>query len=286
MGDLTRGETFASGEIVSAARLHKLVEDATINTGAIGTSHIADGAVTAAKLDGAITVTAAQVTLANGKVPIGNASGIGVATSLDSTTLDWSTALGVKDAGITAAKLAADAVETAKIKDLNVTGAKLETLSPSPSGSYGSSTLIPVLTVDSKGRVTAASTIAVTTVTKASGTASIPAAGGLVSFSHGLGVMPSMVAVYLECLVDTLGYRANTGSGNPDRIPIDHVFSGAFVPGFTVNITDAAVEVIRYAASSTQYVFRRTSGGVGLGNYDEITTNIGTNWRLRIFAWV
>lgn len=45
--------------------------------------------------------------------------------TLDNVTIEDSSGLRVKDAGISAAKLATDAVETAKIKDLNVTTGKL-----------------------------------------------------------------------------------------------------------------------------------------------------------------
>lgn len=45
--------------------------------------------------------------------------------TLDNVTIEDSGGLRVKDAGISAAKLATDAVETAKIKDLNVTTGKL-----------------------------------------------------------------------------------------------------------------------------------------------------------------
>lgn len=58
---------------------------------------------------------------------------IGNAYDVDGSTLEVSSnSLRVKDAGISAAKLATDAVETAKIKDLNVTTAKLADGSVTP----------------------------------------------------------------------------------------------------------------------------------------------------------
>lgn len=50
-----------------------------------------------------------------------------------------------------------NSVTTSKIADLSVTGAKLEN-SGVTAGSYGSSSAIPVVTVDAKGRVTSVST--------------------------------------------------------------------------------------------------------------------------------
>jgi hypothetical protein len=58
------------------------------------------------------------------------------------------------------ANIGAGVVTTAKIADAAITSAKLADLSPSPAGSYGSSSLIPVVTVDAKGRVTAVTTVA------------------------------------------------------------------------------------------------------------------------------
>jgi hypothetical protein len=66
----------------------------------------------------------------------------------------------VVDGGITDNKIASNAVTTAKIADANVTGAKLEN-SGVTAGSYGSSSAIPVVTVDAKGRVTSLSTTSV-----------------------------------------------------------------------------------------------------------------------------
>jgi hypothetical protein len=44
------------------------------------------------------------------------------------------------------------------VQDGSITNAKLSVISPSPEGTYGASNLIPTIIVDSKGRVTSAST--------------------------------------------------------------------------------------------------------------------------------
>ncbi|MBX3034753.1 MAG: DUF1566 domain-containing protein [Bdellovibrionaceae bacterium] len=64
--------------------------------------------------------------------------------------------------GSVTATIATDAVVSSKIKDGNVTGAKLEDVSGMTANSFGSGTAIPVITTDTKGRITAISTTAVT----------------------------------------------------------------------------------------------------------------------------
>lgn len=291
MGDLNKGETFAAGETVSAARLHRLVEDATLKAGVVTTTKIADGAITTEKLASSVSLTVSSVAISENKVLVGNASGIGAEVAVDTGTMNPA-GFGVKALGIAAAQLAVDAVETAKIKDANVTLPKLaaqaaSTIVANGTGGSASPTACALGTglEFSGGALRVSASVTAATVAKYTGTATVPASGAIASASHSLGAVPSIVQVYLECLVDTMGYRANTGSGNPDRVPIDSLFSSAFVPAFTLNVNDTTVEVIRYGATSDVFVFKRTSGGVGIGQYDYIHSNIETNWRLRIIAW-
>jgi hypothetical protein len=125
MGDLTRGETFAAGESVTHTRLHALVESAELVAGCVGTTELADGAVTNAKLDAALSLSAGKIALASGKLLGGNGSGAGEAVTVGATLSLSAATLGVATGGIAAAQLATDAVETAKIKDANVTLAKI-----------------------------------------------------------------------------------------------------------------------------------------------------------------
>lgn len=89
-----------------------------IATSGIATANIADGSITSAKLAAAI----AGDGLAGG-------AGSALSVNTDGSTIETSAdALRVKDAGITAAKLATDSVTTAKILALNVTSAKINDL--------------------------------------------------------------------------------------------------------------------------------------------------------------
>jgi hypothetical protein len=134
----------------------------------------------------------------------------------------------VVDGGITANKLASNAVTTAKIADANVTGVKLEN-SGVTAGSYGSSSAIPVVTVDAKGRLTSVSTTSVsasapTTAQVLSATAGLTAGevgsymvgnvnttSGTQSFGGtraGSQIVPSAITFY----VDGTGQWINQGS--------------------------------------------------------------------------
>jgi hypothetical protein len=125
MGDLNRGETFANGESLTGARLNKLQDDMTLKAGVVGTSQLADGSVTAAKLAGGLTVAAGNVTITSGALLGGNGSNVGVAITPDASTVEISgTTLRVKDAGIVTAKIADLGVTTAKVAARAITAAK------------------------------------------------------------------------------------------------------------------------------------------------------------------
>jgi hypothetical protein len=125
MGDLTRGETFAAGESVTHTRLHALVESAELVAGCVGTTELADGGVTNAKLNASLAMSAGKIALASGKLLGGNGSGAGEAVTVGATLSLSAATLGVATGGVAAGQLASDAVETAKIKDANVTLAKI-----------------------------------------------------------------------------------------------------------------------------------------------------------------
>ena len=131
-------------------------------------------------------------------------------STVELSATDGSGAVRVKDLGITTAKLAADAVDgtkladdavdsehiadgaidTAHIGDDQVTAAKLADTAVT-AGSYGSTTAVPVITVDAQGRLTAASTAAIATsfnIAADSGTTDTVAGGETLTFEGGQGV--------------------------------------------------------------------------------------------------
>jgi hypothetical protein len=131
-------------------------------------------------------------------------------STIELSATDGSGAVRVKALGIDTAQLAADAVtgakiaddsidsehfvdggiDTAHIADDAVTAAKLDNTGVS-AGSYGSTTAVPVLTVDAQGRLTAVSTSAIATsfdVSADSGTTDTVAGGETLNFAGGNGV--------------------------------------------------------------------------------------------------
>lgn len=141
-------------------------------------------------------------------------------STIELSATDGTGAVRVKDGGISTAKLAADAVNgdkiaddavdsehiaagaidtahlgdlqvtTAKIADDAVTGDKLNNTGVT-ANTYGSTTAIPVITVDAQGRLTAASTAVIATsfsVAADAGTTDTVAGGETLTFEGGLGV--------------------------------------------------------------------------------------------------
>jgi hypothetical protein len=235
MGDITRGETFADGEEVNAARLHKLVDNALLNAGVVKTSNIADGAVTGPKIAADVTLQTGQVLLPEGTLLIGGPAGKGIPITPGPEMTVGST-FGIADGGVT----------TAKIAEGGVTAGKLALVTPTSAGTFGSASKIPVVTVDNKGRVTAASEVGINTVGMVQildlAPQSMPWSPGLrCVWANTLGGKPHFLNIWVECVLDTLD------TGNPstepnakvgDRFLIQNFFfrSGADTwPAYSIN---------------------------------------------------
>lgn len=284
MGDITKGYTFTAGEVVTPAKLHALVENSEIKAASVGTTEIADGAVTQAKLASGIAVTASQVTLASGKVLVGNGSNVGAEVTVDTGTMTTVGAVGVKALGIATAQLADGAVTTAKVADGAVTLAKVaniatarvlgrttagsgvvEELSAGTGISIAGGTIASTVTGITKGTVV--------TVGLSSGVTGIIYTG-----SHGLAAMPFEVSLKLKCLTAEHGYAVgqyvNAGAAIYDGSDYD-------VTPFWWTATASTLKLGRYeplGGGSTIRIPNATTGAQA--------TLTDANWALEATAWI
>jgi hypothetical protein len=145
---LRRGTTTQHGTFTGAAG--EVSVDTTKNTAVVHNGSTAGGFPLARENLSNVPANSVTTTmLADGSVTTAKLADGAVAT------------VDIANLAVTTAKIADANVTTAKIADANVTSAKLEN-SGVTAGTYGSASSIPVVTVDAKGRVTAASTVAIT----------------------------------------------------------------------------------------------------------------------------
>lgn len=143
------------------------VSTVKLQNNAVTTAKLADAAITSTQLaDNAITtakILNANVTLSKlasnsvdaTKIVDGSVGSSELATNSVTTSK-------ITDANITTPKIADLAITTAKINDLGVTGNKLENIVTE--STVGSATNIPIISYDSKGRITASSEAQINTI--------------------------------------------------------------------------------------------------------------------------
>ena len=141
----------ASGADFFIITIGSTVSIGTPSAGAVGTTELANGAVTTAKiLDDAVDATKLANSI-NAEIAANTAKTTNATHTGDVT---GSTSLTIANDAVTTAKIADDAVTADKLANTSVTAA-----------SYGSATAIPAITVDAQGRITAASTNSINTST-------------------------------------------------------------------------------------------------------------------------
>jgi hypothetical protein len=167
------GNVTAAGTIQSDA-----VEQSMIADDAVGADQLATNAVvTASIVAGSVTTTElAANTIATGNIADNAVDGTKIAqnsiltrhiddgqVTTDQLGADAVTGAKIADDAIDSEHYTDGSIDTAHIADDQVTAAKLANTAVTPAA-YGSSSAIPVITIDAQGRITAASTAATSSV--------------------------------------------------------------------------------------------------------------------------
>ena len=157
MPDLTKGHTFSSGEEVDHTKLNNLVGNASINSGVVGTTELADGGVTNAKVS--TTAGIALSKLADGadaQVVVASSTGEPTYVALSGdATISNAGVLALAADSVTADQIIDDAVRPEHIQDDAIGAAALDDLLTDSGGTAAAYTHASI-TVDSTGRVSAA----------------------------------------------------------------------------------------------------------------------------------
>jgi hypothetical protein len=128
MAVITKGKTFASGEVVTPLKIHQLVDAATV-TAIVNADIDATAAIAASKLASTLDFSSNTVTLPATSV---TAAMLSNTLNLSGKTVTFASGAvvtaAIADSAVTTAKIADSAVTTAKIADRGVTAAKLDSV--------------------------------------------------------------------------------------------------------------------------------------------------------------
>ena len=162
MAVISKGQTFATGDQVTALKLNNLADNATFTSGAVDN-------VSTQLSGGAIVVKDGGVTTAK-----------------------------LNDSAVTTAKITDANVTTAKIADANVTFAKLTDVIDDDTMATATDTTLAT-SESIKAYVDSLLSSFIFTESFESVETNIPSAGSPITFSHGLSGIPKIVQVYLRC---------------------------------------------------------------------------------------
>ena len=208
----------------------------------------------------------------------GNLTGnvTGAVTGNATTASTWQTARTLSYTGDATGSMSVDG-------SANVSTALTLANSGVTAGSYGSGTAIPVLTIDAKGRITAASTSAVT-IGNSGLTLSIGTAGATnttVTIGIGTGFTANATSAYtydikvgpaltnLATLMTTAGAGFIKRGATADTYTID---TNTYLTGTKVDSISATTPIVA-SASTGAVTLSHASSGVTAGTYNNVTVN-------------
>jgi hypothetical protein len=272
-GVLKGGEVFATGEVVSADRLNRMVDEGTIMDNGISNVMIGNAQITERHLDPELTLASSMVGVANGKLLGGGPTNEGQDITPNAAEFEITSAtLSLKTAGISQTKLAGGILATQLAGSIG--SDKLTPLGTA--GTYGSASQIPVITTDVAGRVSAVALAA--PLTPGTIKVEVPAEGVSIALT-GLPASAASLEFFLHCkLSDTrVGYV--TG----DRIPLSCVLTAGNGASFSPWFNGTTLNIIRFRGDTAVYVMdRRTSPASAMGSMVNIQSGITTYWQLEV----
>ncbi len=258
---LTKGYTFTTTEQVTAAKLHSLVDSATVS--AITSSDITDGTVAAVDLSSTAvtsgnitdgTITGSDIfarTITTSLIATNAVTGIELSTNITTRTgfVDLSASTltlannSVAAAAVVGVTTSAGAADSGKIPKLNASGildSSMVVASSLPSG------------FTSSGQ----------TISNA----------GLLTLAHGLGSAPSLIQLQLKCVATEGNWSVN------DQFVINPGMLNPTTPRGCVVYVDATNVYVRFAgAAAPMEAFDKTTGAV--------FTCTNAKWELIVKAW-
>ena len=160
-------------------------------------------------------------------------------------------------------------IDTVDLKDGSVTSAKLETLAGLTANTYGSASAIPQITVDSKGRITAISTNAVSIPS-----GSISVTGGDITMSGNTGTAITNATIANGAVTTA---KLASGSVTSAKLDTNITIAGALtvsgnltVSGTTTTVNSTTLEVADLnvvLGSGATSAAAANGAGITIGNY-------------------
>ncbi len=283
----TTGNSFSTGDQVTAAKLNASINSATFDTGAVddATTEVSSGAIivkdagiTNAKL-ATNAVTTAKITDSNVTTAKITDSNVTTAKIADNNV----TTAKIADTNVTTAKLATNAVTTDKITDSNVTKAKIENVANmralgNVSGSAAAPAEVAILDEDNMASNSATS-LATQQSIKAYADSKVDGTGAG-SFTT-LAASGDLTVDTTTLKVDSTNNRVGIGTASPSYLlDVSPTSDGGEIARFKSDTTNAAADVlivdqdnlldraalqVQGNAGSTECLFVGSNGNVGIG---------------------